>query len=180
MKQTQVTVVSHPTREAVKLRRDFVKGQKYTLHDLQAEIAANHFSTAHRLVHTLKCVAGLINEPALVKIALKTEQKLKKRQRPSAEEMKTLERELNRVLTEITNSGIMDEETLSTPPTIEEQSALFDKVLVMLKDDDAACVDLIPELTLIPETKVLIRQIENYAFAPALVTLKVLREVLEV
>lgn len=165
------------SREEARLRLDFVKGQKYTLHDLRAEISASHFATAHRLVHTLKGIAGLIGEENLASVAIKVEQQLKHKRHPDEGDMTALEDELNRVLNEITDSGI-DEETLHTPPTIDEQAALFDKLHGLLADSDAACTGLVSELSLIPETKVLVRQIENYAFGQALVTLEVLREVL--
>ncbi|MCL1884469.1 MAG: Hpt domain-containing protein [Defluviitaleaceae bacterium] len=169
-----------PDREEVKRRRDFVKGQKYTIHDLRAEIAANHYATAHRLVHTLKGLAGLIGEEPLRNIALNVEQQLRNKKLPPESEMESLERELNRVLNEITDSGIMDDEVLNHPPTLEEQSVLFDKLQALLTENDTSCIELTEEISLIPETKVLVRQIENFAFKPALVTLTVLREVLGV
>jgi HPt (histidine-containing phosphotransfer) domain-containing protein len=165
-------------REELKFKRDFVKGQKYTIHDLQAEIAACHFATAHRLAHTLKGVAGIINENNLADIALKIELQLKNKKAPNQADMEILEVELTRVLDEITDSGIMDEDIINTPPTIDEQSTLFDKLESMLKESDAACIELTSEIALIPETKVLVRQIENFAFKPALATLGVLREIL--
>lgn len=168
------------SREKIRLRMDFVKGQKYTYHDLRAEIAAKHFATAHRLVHTLKGIAGLIGEDSLAEIALIVEKQLRNKNAPAESDMATLEAELNRVLADITDSGIMDEDALSTPPTIGEQADIFDKLHKMLAESDAACTELIPELALIPETKVLVRQIETFAFKPALVTLGVLREVLGV
>jgi HPt (histidine-containing phosphotransfer) domain-containing protein len=165
-------------REELKFRRDFVKGQKYTIHDLQAEIAASHFATAHRLTHTLKGVAGIINEKKLADIALKIELQLKNKKSPAENDMEILEAELTRVLDEIHASGIMDEDVINTPPTIDEQTILFNKLEVLLKESDAACIELTSEIALVPETKVLVRQIENFAFKPALITLGVLREIL--
>ncbi|MCL2197839.1 MAG: Hpt domain-containing protein [Defluviitaleaceae bacterium] len=167
-------------REEIKLRKDFVKGQKYTFEDLQAEIAAKHFSTAHRLVHTLKGTAGLIKEEALVDIALKIEQRLRNSEAPENHDMQILENELNRVLTTIVESGITDDDKLNIPPTPDEQKALFDRLQALLKESDGECIKLIEEIALIPETKVLVHQIENYSFKHAMVTLKVLREVLGV
>ncbi|MCL2388171.1 MAG: Hpt domain-containing protein [Defluviitaleaceae bacterium] len=171
-------MIDNLNREQAKLRRDFVKSQKYTLRDLQAEISAHHFATAHRLVHTLKGNASLIEEQRLTDIALKVEQQLKSKTVPIKPDMEVLESELNRVLAEITDSGVMNEDTINTPPTAEEQTALFNKLEALLQESDAASTELLSELSLIPETKVLIRQIENFAFKPALVTLEVLREVL--
>ncbi|MCL1862680.1 MAG: Hpt domain-containing protein [Defluviitaleaceae bacterium] len=167
-------------REEINLRKDFLKGQKYTFEDLQAEISSGHFSTAYRLVHTLKGTAGLIKEEKLADIAFKIEQQLRNGENPVAAEMAVMESELNRVLTEITDSGILDDDKLNIPPTLEEQKDLFDRLQTLLKENDAQCIKLAEEIALIPETKVLVRQVETYSYKDALVTLKVLREVLQV
>jgi len=167
------------TREEIKMRCDFLKSQKYTFEDLQAEIAASHYSTAHRLAHTLKGVAGLIKEDKLAAIALTVEQQLKNKCTPYDHDMATLEGELNRVLTEITESGIT-EMVFNVPPTLDEQADLFNRVQKLLEENNAACVELVPDIRLIYETKVLAYQIENYEFEQALITLTTLRKVLNV
>jgi len=167
-------------RDEIKMRCDFAKGQKYTFQDLKAEISANHYATAHRLVHTLKGVAGLIKEDSLANIALKIEQQLKNKKPPDGGDMATLESELNRVLVEIQESGIIELCNHNTPPTLDEQTVLFDKLQKLLTANDASCMSILPEVAMIYETRVLVRQIENFEFANALTTLEVLREVLGV
>jgi HPt (histidine-containing phosphotransfer) domain-containing protein len=167
-------------REEIKRRRDFAKGQKYTMFDLRAEIAATHLATAHRLAHTLKSLAGLIGEDILRDIAVHVEQQLRIKKIPTDADLETLEGELNRVLFEIAESGILDEDSFNAPPALEEQTLLFNKLHNLLSENDAACIEYIDEIALIPETKVLIRQIENFAFRDALTTLTVLRDILEV
>jgi HPt (histidine-containing phosphotransfer) domain-containing protein len=167
------------SREEIKMRCDFLKSQKYTFEDLQSEVSKNHYSTAHRLAHTLKGVAGLIKERKLTEIALMVEQQLKNNFAPHDHDMTALEDELNRVLTEITDSGITEME-FNVPPTLDEQTYLFNQLQNLLTENNAACTELIPEIMLIPETKVLVYQIENYEFEPALVTLEILRKVLGV
>jgi HPt (histidine-containing phosphotransfer) domain-containing protein len=166
-------------RDEIRLRLDFMKGQKYTFEDLCGEISVGHYATAHRLAHTLKGISGLIGECELSAIALKIEKQLRDKQTPDELDMQTLESELNRVLKEISDSGI-DDGTFNTPPTKEEQTILFDKLQPLLADADAACIQLIPEIAVIYETRVLVHQIENYDYKQALITLKVLREVLGV
>jgi len=168
------------TREEARLRIDFMKGQKYTFHDLNAEITAGHYATARRLAHTLKGISGLIGEHALADIALKIERQLNEQKAPDENDMSALDNELNRVLTEIADSGILDEGVLSTPPTRDEQTVLFNKLQKMLEENDAACMEILPEVSIIYETKVLVRQVEKYDFEHALITLKVLREVVGV
>ena len=167
------------SREEVRLRLDFLKGQKYTFYDLNAEISAGHYATAHRLAHTLKGIAGLIGESELSEIALRVEKQLASRKVPDEYDMRVLEDELNRVLNEITESGI-EESAFFTPPTKEEQTVLFNALQPLLAENDAACIELLPEVAIIYETRVLVRQIETYDFKQALITLKVLREVLGV
>ncbi|MCL1844269.1 MAG: Hpt domain-containing protein [Defluviitaleaceae bacterium] len=179
-RDTFSNAVGCPSRAETKLRRDFLISQRYTMRDLSSEIDANHFATAHRLVHTLKGTASLIREKKLALIAFDVEQQLRKRDIPAPEYMDALENELNRVLTEITESGVLNEESFNAPPEPDEQTSLFNKLHLLLIENDAACIELIPEISLIPETKVLVRQVENFAFKNAIVTLQVLREVLEV
>ncbi|MCL2049226.1 MAG: Hpt domain-containing protein [Defluviitaleaceae bacterium] len=166
------------SREEMKTRYDFVRSQKYTFQDLQAEIAANHFSTAHRLVHTLKSNAAQINEQELVNVAFVVEQDLRNKKTPNAHDMAALEAELNRVFVKINESGIVELYSQNMPPTRSEQAVLFDRLQTLLEANDAACVELLPEIAVIYETKVLVRQIEMYALADALNTLKILRDVL--
>jgi len=162
------------SREKVRYRRDFAKAQRYTIHDLRAEIAASHLATAHRIAHTLKSLAALIDEEDLRAISLKVEQSLRKKRIPSEPDMQALEAELDHVLVKIAASGILNDDDL--PPASTEQTALFDKLENLLSASDASCIELIAEISKIPETKVLTRQIEIFAFKDALVTLKVLRD----
>ncbi|MCL1846308.1 MAG: Hpt domain-containing protein [Defluviitaleaceae bacterium] len=162
------------TRETVRYRRDFAKAQRYTIHDLRAEIASNHLATAHRIAHTLKSLAALIDEETLREASLKVEQTLRKKKLPKEPDMQALECELDHVLAKIAASGILNDDGL--PPASDEQTALFDRLEALLIASDASCTQLIAEIEKIPETKVLIRQIELFAFKDALVTLKVLRE----
>ncbi|MDR0272333.1 MAG: Hpt domain-containing protein [Clostridiales bacterium] len=164
--------------EQILRRREFAKGQKYTIRDLRKEIFANHLATAHRLSHTLKGLAGLIGEETLCAISIRVEQQLRNSKIPPESDLEVLEAELNRIIKEITDSGILHEEIATASLTIEEQTEIFDKLETLLKDNDASCIELIPDVSLIPETKVLVNQIENFAFKPALVTLNVLRKVL--
>lgn len=165
------------TREKARYRRDFAKAQRYTIHDLRAEIAANHLATAHRIAHTLKSLAALIDEESLRGVALVVEQKLRDSELPSESDMLALEAELGSVLAKIAASGVLEDDVL-IPLACDERAALFDRLEVLLSESDTACADLVSEISKIPETKILIRQIENFSFNDALVTLKVLRDIL--
>ncbi|MCL2355750.1 MAG: Hpt domain-containing protein [Defluviitaleaceae bacterium] len=168
------------TSEMARYRRDFAKAQRYTIHDLRAEIEANHLATAHRIAHTLKSLAALIDEDGLREIALKVEQRLRDRQAPEESDLQDMEAELDRVLSEIAASGVLNDSTIFVPLSRDATAALFNKLESALAESDASCAQLIPEIERIPETKVLVRQIELFAFADALVTLKILRDIFDV
>ena len=167
-------------REKSLRRRDFVRGQKYACLDLRAELTAAHFATAYRIVHTLKSASSLINEEYLEEVSEIVVQKLKNKVQPTDSDIHILDEELNRVINEIVESGVMDDEILNTPPKADEQILLFNNLQTLLEDNNAACTELIPEISLIPETKILVRQIETFNFEHALITLQVLREILQV
>lgn len=161
-----------------KLRREFVINQRFTIRDLLAELAVDHFATGHRLVHTIKVQARLIGEETLGELALKVEQNLRKKTHPEEADLAALDAELTRVINEISYPEYTEHD--DDLPSTEEQAALLDRIHELLSTNDAACLEHISELKQIRETAVLIRQIESFSFEHALVTLAVLREVLEV
>jgi len=164
-------------REMSRLRKDFYSGQKNTAKNIRGALENSDFETAHRLVHTLKGLAGLIKENELTKTAYKVEKFVRQSKMPEAE-LTAMEAKLEQVLADIAN---MEQETPETPETPNEtHTTLFDKLQTMLAENDAACIELTPQLKNIPETKVLVKLIEDYSFDTARQTLETMRTVLEI
>jgi len=163
---------------AEKLRWEFAKSQKNVSADISQALKDGDIKTAHRLAHSLKGLAGLINESALAKTASNVEQLLAAGETPTIH-LDALESELTRVL------GSID--VPSTPPHLAykafdkaKATILFDRLDSMLASYNAECFSLLDELRAIPETGVLVNQIEEYDFGDALRTMGTLRKILEV
>ena len=163
---------------AEKLRWEFARSQKNVSADINQALNAGDIKTAHRLAHSLKGLAGLINESALAKAASNVEQQLAAGETPTSH-LDALESELSRVLGNINvpNTSQLPAYTAFDKP---KATILFDRLYSMLASDSVECFSLLDELRAIPETGVLVRQIEEYDFDDALQTLGTLRDILEV
>jgi signal transduction histidine kinase/CheY-like chemotaxis protein len=165
-------------REMSRLHKDFYNGQKHTAKNIHEALAVEDFETAERLAHTLKGLAGLIKEYELEKIAYEVEKSFKKNKIPK-NELENLETRLGKIISSI-------EKTLDTSVNVisaisdDERTALLDKLQKLLAESDASCLSLTEKLEKIPETKVLVRQIEDCSFEDALATLNTMRTVLEI
>jgi len=161
-------------QESKKLRQDFTKSQKNVMAEMKAAIAAGTFEIAERLAHNLKSLAGLINEDKLALAAADIERHFKTLTLVQMN-LVPLEEELERVLASI---EIKQEEApvIRSNIPIAEQKAIYDQLQLLLNYNDTQCLELVPELKQMPETVVLVHQIEEYEFEAALVTLKILRD----
>ncbi|MCL2696447.1 MAG: ATP-binding protein [Oscillospiraceae bacterium] len=157
-----------------KLRINFAKNNRTTHNDIADAFKAGDTKLAHRLAHTLKGNAGLINMPELQKAASEVEFLLKFGTASIWEsKMGLLHSELERVLSELApmlNSSEQDtlvKQTLN----VEQALALFEELEPMLENINPQCVNLLNEIRKIPGTEKLVQQIENYEFEIAAATL---------
>ena len=161
-----------------KLRADFAKGHKNTFQDLERALALDDIKTAHRLAHTLKGLAALIQEDTLSKIAKEVECLLAKGKIPAGKQLTTLGDELVRVLESI---GVPDITVATTGKPFDKKRAkeVLDKLGPLLESCNAESYNLLDELRPIPESGILVRQIEDFEFGLALISLKTLKAVLD-
>ena len=160
------------------LRKDFARGQKSTFPNLKEALNADDTTTALRLAHNLKGLSGLIYESTLANAAKNVEHVLRDGQKPDADMLSILEYELARVLEGI---GKPESTVLTTSEVFDKDKAmtLFDTLGPLLKSGNSTCQNLVEELRGIPETAVLVRQIEDFEFEAALPTMTTLRAILE-
>ena len=161
-----------------RLRTDFVKNHKNTFADIKQAIDAGDSETAHIMMHTLKGLAGLINEPALAQIAGQLEQHLAKGEKPKIDQLSAFESELKRVLADIGELELMssgDREFLDK----DEALALLDRLEPLLAAQSVDCLNFLDNLYRVPESDELSRQIEEFNFTDALEPLSRLRKALE-
>jgi chemotaxis protein histidine kinase CheA len=127
---------------------------------------------AHRLAHTLKGSAGLIGKTDLRNAASEVEALLREGTISVWEnKMNNLKTELTIVLDEL-KQALKETETQEKQALNAEQTlALFEKLKPMLENINPECVDLLENLRSVPETEELVRQIENFNFSAASITL---------
>jgi signal transduction histidine kinase/CheY-like chemotaxis protein/HAMP domain-containing protein len=152
---------------------DFVRGNQTTMVNISEAIANDDIKLAHRLAHTLKGNAALINKPALQKIAAEVEKMLKNGENQvTGESMDLLKSELNAVLDEL--KPLLEQKK---PPvrtsSLDSKSVLklMDRLEPMLKSGNPECIRIIDKLRAVPGTEKLVEQIEDFDFKPAVTTL---------
>ena len=160
-----------------KLINNFVRNNKEKFNEIKNAVDSNDIKLAHRLVHTLKSNAGQINKINLQHAAMEVESRLKDgTDDVTAQQMKTLKKELNKAMIELTP---LVKETVQTEikEPLETQAALdcLNKLEGLLDDGDTECLSFIDDLKKIPASAELIDKIENFDFKPALDTLAKLK-----
>jgi len=158
------------------LRAEFAQSQENTIEEIRQAIAEGDTETIYRKAHSLKGLAGLINEDALAKAA-ETFEKFAGAGRIDSGCLAAVESELKIVLDKICT---VEKTTISYNLNNEHAKAILDKLQPLLASRNTTCLELLDELRTIPESAVLAMQIEDYDFSAALKTLTVLRRVLNV
>jgi HPt (histidine-containing phosphotransfer) domain-containing protein len=159
----------------------FVKDNQDVYARIMDALYANDLTLAHRLAHTLKGNAGMIGKTGLQNIAADIEAQLKSQAIPIPEEMiNRLKMELTAVLKELAPLLSESQPQGETEPLERGQAlALLEKLEPMLKKRSRACLELLADVRAIPGAEELASQMEKYDFKPALRTLTVLKDQLE-
>ena len=162
-----------------KLRTDFVKNHKNIFIDITRALDAGEIETAHILTHTLKGLAGLINESGLMQAAGHLEDLLADGQTPADEQLSALEKELSQVLESI---GKPDAPVFPGHMILDKDKAkmIFDNLYPLLVAHNADSMNLLDELRVMPEMAVLVQLIEDFDFKQALKTIDTLKKILNV
>jgi len=157
-----------------KLRKDFVRGQKDAMAEINEALAKSDIENARILSHSLKGLAGLIQEDRLMQAAEIVEQAILNEENPTKESLELLERELTAVLKSI---GKPEKELIVVNEPDEKAMELLDKLRPLLESYNAECMDFLDELKALPETAILVRQIEQIEFNEALKSLEILADI---
>lgn len=162
---------------AEKLKDDFLRTQKNAFEDIMRAINDGERETAKRLAHSLKGLAGLIHEDALMQAAKNVEVSMSL-WGATEEELATLEAELNRVLGSIVPKKEVED---TTPKILNKTTAkeTFDKIAPLLASHNTDVFQFVDELREVPDTGKIIDQIESFEFGQALSALTALKETLE-
>ncbi|MCL1827579.1 MAG: ATP-binding protein [Candidatus Cloacimonetes bacterium] len=157
-----------------KIKISFFKTNQNVISEINNAIRTNDLKSAHRIAHTLKGIAGQISEIRLQKLAEAVEFALKNdKNETTFEQMNELETELKIVMHKIAPLMVNENSKANTATeTRENPKDLLKKLQNLLKDKDAACVEMVDDLKQLKGTKNLIAEIENLDFKKALAELK--------
>jgi len=161
-----------------RLETEFIKSNQRKYVQIKEAIAAGDRILAHRLTHTLKTNAGLIGKASLQAAAADVEQTLANEKYTVREaQMTLLKSELCTALEDL--SPLLNITADHAGPiclSAEETAALLDKLEPMLKNRDPEALNLLGAVHGVPGTDKLARQIEEYQFKAALITLTEVKE----
>ncbi|MDR1840268.1 MAG: response regulator [Treponema sp.] len=164
----------------------FVKGNQSTAKDIYDALETGDIKLAHRLAHTLKSVANLVSMHALAEAARTVESSFSEgKSEHLNEQMKTLEKELNAALDELTplvnnymgKSGKKAPDKFSTGEYFNKKNSLIflDALDSLLESDSLDALNLTGDLRMIPGTEQLADEVENMNFKQARVMLASVR-----
>jgi len=158
---------------------NFVRDNVNKTAEIQAAIDAKDLELAYRLVHTLKGNAGQLQKVLLQQAAGVVEGLLKGGDdQTTPYHLGILDAELKTVLTElrpmVTQTVTVDKGT--APLSDEQKDELFSKLEPLLADSNPESLDYIDELRSVPDTALLIAQLEALDFDLALNTLNDLKK----
>jgi len=147
------------------------------------------FSKARRIAHSLKSTAGLIGETALFDAAGKIEDTIASGGEVSEIDLDALQEELSGVIAGIKiPEGVFPSGSVggncsdSGNGTMLDKNAareLFSRLHPLLKTHSSECLSFIPKLAQLPQSAVLVRQIEQFEFSHAIITLKTMEDIFD-
>jgi HPt (histidine-containing phosphotransfer) domain-containing protein len=161
----------------------FLKDSRERFSEITGALKAGDIKLAHRLAHTLKSNAGLLDKILLRNAAAEVEYRLKDgKNLVTNEQLKTLETELNTVLAEFSSkaeTGFVrpDEKYPGSQEPLDTESAgqVIKKLEPMLEMGNTESLEFIGSLCVLPYTEELIQHIEDLNFGQALVALAELK-----
>jgi CheY-like chemotaxis protein len=160
---------------------NFYMHNKNKIEEINDAIKTGNIKLAHRHAHTLKSNAGQIDKIILQDVAGSIENALKDgSNKVVPQQMKKLEMELDAVLLEIAPlvEELSSQEKISLVDLYDTDTSkqLLDKLLPLIESGDADCYDYLDELRFVPGSEDLIKQIKNFDFKQAAVTLVKIRD----
>ena len=150
-----------------KLKPEFAANHVKSYSSMVKALRDNDIKTAHRIAHTLKSSAGLINEMELAAAAEHIEQMFDFGEIPQESDLKVLKSELTHVLEKI---GLPDTDIDQDESEIKREQAeeLFNKLIPLLSTQNTECLNFVADLQKIPGTSLICKYIQEFSFTEAL------------
>ena len=156
-----------------RLARDFVRQNDKKLIEITDAIKSGEIKLAHRLTHTLKSNAGLLELSSLQYAASEVEaQLIDGINNVKPEQLDKLKNELIAAMEELTPEAISYEKSLglesAEPLSEEELKKMLKRLRILLISGNMDSLGFVKDLKRIPGTEELINQIEDLEFTKAL------------
>jgi HPt (histidine-containing phosphotransfer) domain-containing protein len=166
-----------------KLQVDFVKSHRLDVGEIRKAVAEGDLKLAHRLAHTLKGAAGMIGRPELRDMASSVERALSEGNAEAAESrLEALAPTLDAAVRELEPLLSVRRSPVSPPGAAmdaEQARELLGRLEPLLKTSNLKCLEMVDDLRLVAGSEVLIEQMEDFEFEPALQTLAGIKQALE-
>jgi len=159
------------------LKINFVKSNQNIFADIVMAIKTSDAKLAVRLVHTLKSNAGQIGKHKLQTASEAIESELRNENAPSEPQLELLKLELKEVLDELApllSESIIHKQVKNIAP--DKIPELLEKLEGLLKTKDTECLNLLDDLSALPDSERLVNLIEDFEFKQALEALTLLRQ----
>ena len=156
-----------------KIRQNFAKEHATIAHDMSQAVSVGDTQTAHRLAHTLKGLADLMQESTTRDCAAKIEAMIRQNQTPPAELLEQLSQLVTQILDGITIVERPSNAGNELAP--DEASALLDQLHPLVVASDMSALQLLPQLERIAGAEQLCEALDNLDFKQALACLNGLR-----
>ena len=132
--------------------KDFLRNQKNAIENISSAVLAGDLSTACFYAHSLKGVAGLIEETTLAELAGIAENAFRKGEVPT-DTIDSLANEMSQVWAKISqNAPGNDSQTHSLISDKSVMSEVFDKAVLLLNQHSFDIVYMLDEISKIPQT----------------------------
>ncbi|MCL2820818.1 MAG: ATP-binding protein [Oscillospiraceae bacterium] len=172
--------ISEQALEETKLKnrliKSFLRNNKDIYKNIANALELKEFKLAHRLAHTLKSNAAQLDKTFLAQAAEDIEECLNNRNNQiTAKQMDRLKSELNVVIDEfkqvLSDTKKQKPDGTETFADVNTALNLIDQLELLLNDNNTDCVEYIDKLDILPDSDMLIQQIEEFDYPAALETL---------
>jgi len=175
-KEDKKRLAREETKLKQKLIKNFVKNNSGTFDKFKAALDAGDIVSAHRLMHTLKSNAAQLDKTRLRQISEEIEACLKDGENNvTTQQMKNLREELDKVIAELKHVAAEPAESSSAGQEKTSDRALvlelINELELMLLESNTDCLEYVDKYRQIPDSDILIAQIEGFDFAEAIETL---------
>jgi len=172
-KESQEDIEKAEKELQLRLIRDFVRKNNEKFNEITKAIFSGEIKIAHRLAHTLKSNAGLLELTSLQFAASEVEaQLIDGKNNVTQDKLNSLKNELNAALEELTPVAVRYEQSLGIdikePLNEDELRQMVKHLKILLSSGNMDSLNYIGDLRGIPGTEEIVDQIEDLEFTTAL------------